>query len=80
MNPPRSGWAAEGPPWARPASERLSTCWNGRVQKERRSPGFTWIRSLRPPEQPLGGAQVACLRGHTGVSRAWRGRPTAAAS
>ncbi len=35
-----------------------------RAAKDRRTPGFTWLRSLRPPPIPLGGAELACLRGH----------------
>jgi WD40 repeat protein len=56
----------EGPPWARPEVERVSTrlssAWH--VAKETRSPRFPWLRSLRPPPFPLGGAELACLRGH----------------
>ena len=66
-DPPLSGWPAEGPPWARPAPERLATwleSWRG--AKERRTPRVPWLRSLRPPPVPLGGAELACLRGHTG--------------
>ncbi len=65
-DPPPSGWPKEGPPWDRPVEERLST-WLGswRVTRERRHPGFFWLRSLRPPPFPLGGAELACLRGHT---------------
>ena len=64
-DPPRGGWPAEGPPWSRDEAQRLSTLLESwRSEKEARSPGFTWLRSLRPPELPLGGAQLACLRRH----------------
>lgn len=36
--------------------------WRGR--KERDTPGFFWVRSLRPPAMHLGSPQVAVLRGH----------------
>ena len=66
-DPPPGGWPAEGPPWARPEAERLSTLLESwREAKERRTPGFAWLRSLRPPAFPLGGAELACLRGHDG--------------
>ncbi|MGO9464334.1 MAG: AAA family ATPase [Isosphaeraceae bacterium] len=63
--PPARGWPAEGPPWARPAAERLSTLlevW--RAARERQSVGSMWVRSLRPPELALGSPQLACFRGH----------------
>ncbi len=64
--PPFEGWPADGPPWARQATDRLATLLESwRAAKERRTPGFTWLRSLRPPPFPLGGAELACFRGHT---------------
>jgi WD40 repeat protein len=36
-----------------------------RKEKEERQPGFTWVRSLRPPKVHLGSAQRAVLRGHS---------------
>ena len=64
-DPPSGGWPAEGPPWSRPAPDRLSTLLEAwREAKERNSPGVVWLRSLRPPELALGGPQLACLRGH----------------
>jgi hypothetical protein len=65
-DPPASGWPAEGPPWSRPDPDRLATMlesWRG--AKERTTTGFPWLRSLRPPLFPLGGAELACLQGHT---------------
>lgn len=63
--PPENGWPAEGPPWSRPAEERLSGLIEAWLEaKERRTPGFVWVRSLRPPPFPLGGAEVACFRNH----------------
>jgi hypothetical protein len=65
-DPPHGGWPAEGPPWARPAPERLATwleSWRG--AKERATPRYPWLRSLWPPPFPFGGAELACLRGHT---------------
>ncbi|MFW6437588.1 MAG: TIR domain-containing protein [Armatimonadota bacterium] len=63
-DPLDGGWGPQGPPWER-EEPRLSTLlerW--REEKEERQPGFVWIRSLRPPPQPLGGAQIMCLHGH----------------
>ncbi len=63
-DPPEGGWGQQGPPWGR-EEPRLSTLlerWYD--EKEGRQPSFVWVRSLRPPADPLGGAQIACLRGH----------------
>src|SRR5262249_21194107 len=69
-DPPAGGWPPEGPPWTRPDSERLSTLLEGwRRAKQERSPGLIWVRSLRPPEFPLGAPHPARLSGHeTSVS------------
>jgi WD40 repeat protein len=64
-DPPSSGWPPEGPPWSRPEADRLATLLESwRRAKEQRFPGFLWLRSLRPPPNPLGGAEIACLLGH----------------
>ncbi len=66
-DPPPGGWPAEGSPWSRPGTGRLSALlesWRG--EKEQRSPGFLWVRSRRPPPFPLGGAELVCLRVHWG--------------
>ena len=66
-DPPPGGWPADGPPWSRPGADRLATLLESwRAAKQRRTPAFTWLRSLRPPPFPLGGAELACLRGHDG--------------
>src|SRR5262249_47370572 len=39
---------------------------SARAAKERRTPGFVWLRSLRPPALHLGAAQKAVFRGHQG--------------
>jgi WD40 repeat protein len=58
----------QGPARSRPEPQRVSTLLHSwRTAKESRSPGFAWLRTLRPPEQALGGAQAACLRGHTNM-------------
>jgi WD40 repeat protein len=53
-------------PWNRsdPKLSRLLESW--RHHKEERTPGFGWLLSVRPPRIPLGTAQLAVLRGHTG--------------
>jgi len=61
----RGGWPAADAPRRCPTDERLATlCEAWRQDKERSKPGFTWVRTLRPPELALGGPQLACLRGH----------------
>ena len=66
-DPPSGGWPADGPPWSRSGDDRLATLLESwRAAKQRRTPAFTWLRSLRPPPFPLGGAELACLRGHDG--------------
>ena len=42
--------------------------WYAVKKKERKT--WFWVRSLRPPEQDLGGAQLAILRGHDDVVNA----------
>src|SRR5262249_37927733 len=37
-----------------------------RAEKERAAPGFCWLRSLRPPPDPLGSAPWVAFRGHEG--------------
>ena len=65
--PRRAAGPPKAPPWSRPAPDRLSTLLEAwREAKESRSPGFVWLRSLRPPELALGSPQLACLRGHEG--------------
>jgi hypothetical protein len=64
-DPPAGGWPPEGPPWARPASERISTLLElRRTARQQLAPGAVWLRSLRPPDIPLGGALLAVFRGH----------------
>ena len=63
-NPPLEGWPPEGPPWERSGPKLCVLLEQWRSQKEERTPGFVWLRSLHPPAVPLGGAQLACLRGH----------------
>lgn len=38
-----------------------------RREKDQQTPGFVWLRSLRPPEQHIGGPLKAVIRGHTSV-------------
>ncbi len=64
-DPPPGGWPADGPPWSRPGADRLATLLESwRAAKQRRTSAFTWLWSLRPSPSPLGGAELACLRGH----------------
>ncbi|HUS79631.1 MAG TPA: hypothetical protein VM283_00100, partial [Armatimonadota bacterium] len=63
-DPPEGGWGPQGAPWEREEPRLCSLPARWRDEKEARQPGFVWVRSLRPPPFPLGGAQLACLRGH----------------
>ncbi|MEK6325278.1 MAG: DUF4062 domain-containing protein [Acidobacteriota bacterium] len=55
---------SEGP-WSRPGPKlyKLLEAW--RTAKEEVTPGFRWVRSLRPPYMRLGGSQRAVFTGHT---------------
>jgi WD40 repeat protein len=63
--PPASGWPPGEPPWERtvPKLSELMTAW--RKAKDERSPGWVWVRSLRPPTFPLGGPQRVVIRVET---------------
>jgi hypothetical protein len=52
------------PPWdrSRPKLHAMLESW--RADKEQATPGFRWVRSLRPPEVHLGTAQRMVFRGH----------------
>ena len=58
---PEGGWK-EAPPWTRPVLAPLLEEWRG--EREKATPGFKWLRSLRPPPIHLGTAQKMVLRGH----------------
>ncbi len=60
---PRSGWGPEGPPWDRPGPKLCEwlAAW---LTKKTRAEAFVWVRSLRPPNTPLGGALRAICTGH----------------
>jgi WD40 repeat protein len=63
-DPPGAGWPAEGPPWARPGQKLYELLEAWRRERQRRTPGASWVRSLRPPATHLGTAQRAVFRGH----------------
>src|SRR5262249_15983618 len=54
---PEGGWPPGGPPWegVGPKLAALMETW--RTAKEEEAPGFSWVRSLRPPTFPLGDPQ-----------------------
>jgi WD40 repeat protein len=62
--PPEGGWSVVGPPWRWPGPKLSAWLQGWRRQKEEATPGFLWLRSLRPPAVHLGTAQKAVLRGH----------------
>jgi WD40 repeat protein len=65
-DPPKEGWPAEGPPWQQPGPHLSDLLESWRAAKETSQPDFVWLRSLRPPEVPLGTAQQAVFSGHKG--------------
>jgi hypothetical protein len=54
----------EDPPWNQPGPKFSEMMERWKRRKEQQSPGFVWIRSLRPPRLLLGGSQRVVLRGH----------------
>jgi telomerase protein component 1 len=69
QRPPESGAAAAGPaPEADGAKlSELMEAW--RSQKEAQTPGFLWVRSLRPPAVRLAGPLRAVFRADFGILR-----------
>jgi WD40 repeat protein len=61
---PLGGWPGAGPPWQRPGPKLHSLLESWRVAKAVRSPGFRWVRSLRPPPVHLGTLLRAICQGH----------------
>jgi WD40 repeat protein len=57
-------------PWNRPGPKLSALMETWRAAKEAESPGFAWLRLLRPPWPRLGCAQLRVLRGHGQVVRA----------
>jgi hypothetical protein len=58
--PPAGGWPVEGPTWMRPGPKIHELAEQWRAAKERREPGFIWLRSRRPlPTQPASG--ILCV-------------------
>ncbi len=63
-DPPRGGWGAEGPPWEQ-GGEKLHEWMQGWRAARERAGGVPWVRSVRPPGVPLGGALRAICTGHS---------------
>jgi WD40 repeat protein len=68
--PPVGGWPAHGPPWEQPGPKLCTVLERWRAAKEQATPGFCWLRALRPPGVPLGSGQRLTFRGHTAEVRA----------
>jgi WD40 repeat protein len=68
-DPPDGGWSSAGPPWSQagPKLHRLLEHWL--EEKATRSPGFVWLRCLRPPADPLDRALRGEWHGSTGPVR-----------
>lgn len=60
---PNEGWPEGETPWLSSTTNLAPTMEYWRVWKEQRSPGFRWIRSLRPPPMRLGSALLTVLSG-----------------
>lgn len=52
------------PPWEQPGEKLYEFAERWRAEKERETPGFLWLRALRPLPEILGSAQRAVLHGH----------------
>ncbi len=63
-DPPTGGWGSEGAPWEQ-GGENLHEWMQGWREKKERAGGFVWVRSLRPPATPLGGALRSICTGHS---------------
>jgi WD40 repeat protein len=64
---PPGGGPPGGMPWEQPGPKLSHLLEGWRADKEKRDPGFCWLRSLRPPPARLGTAQRALFSGHLGV-------------
>ncbi|MBI2301068.1 MAG: hypothetical protein HYU66_19325 [Armatimonadetes bacterium] len=73
---PDGGWGAAGPPWERSEPKLCSLLERWRAEEVAREPKLCWLRSHRPPSYMLGGAELACLRGHEGVVHSVAYSPT----
>jgi WD40 repeat protein len=69
-DPPRGGWDTDGPPW-QGDGEKLYKWMHAWRQEKERAGAFVWVRSLRPPPVPLGGALLAICPGHSHRVRHW---------
>ncbi|HEX6184544.1 MAG TPA: TIR domain-containing protein [Pyrinomonadaceae bacterium] len=58
------GGAKGAPPWKQPGEKLHEFVERWRAEKELESPGFLWLRALRPMPEILGSAQRAVLHGH----------------
>jgi len=59
---PEDRWVL--PPWERRGRRLCDLMASWRAEKEQSTPTFRWVRSLRPPADPLTGALALALRGH----------------
>jgi len=60
---PEDGWP-EAPPWEQPGPKLCELLADWRDKKEMTRPKFLWIRSLRPPSQPLAAGIWRSFNGH----------------
>jgi WD40 repeat protein len=57
-----NAWPQDGPSWDRVGFTLSTLLESWRHTKEKLTPGFNWLRSLRPPRVALGGPQIAVFR------------------
>jgi hypothetical protein len=62
----RSFYESADGPWNDTETGLFTVLEKWRREKETLTPGFTWVRSLRPPAIMLGSPQVSVLHGHSG--------------
>lgn len=58
-------WPGDSPPWETQAEKLHQRVEAWLRAKEQSTPDFYWIRSLRPPDAPLGSGQGTTLVGHS---------------
>jgi WD40 repeat protein len=63
-DPEEGSWPPAEPPWEQEGPKLSDLLLGWRAGKESAQPGFTWVRSMRPPASPLGTSLRKVLIGH----------------
>jgi WD40 repeat protein len=64
---PEDGWPLGEPPWEQPTASLSPLLDLWAANKRTVTPGFLWVRSMRPPPVHLGFGQAMILRAHLGA-------------